>query len=123
MLQHARQVLPASAKAADDDVALVPMDLRAMVVICSDCCSQSLATSFITIQLLYWIRKGVASIDSTMAARMGFISAGRIRPALLRERQQHKAELARLRQEQPGAQRHPGGGPMQRASTRKCPPP
>ncbi|MNV57637.1 hypothetical protein D3C71_1499790 [compost metagenome] len=55
---------------------LVLMDLRAMDVICSDCCSQSLATSFITMRLLYMMRKGVASMDSTMAARMGFISAG-----------------------------------------------
>ena len=55
---------------------LVLMVLRAMVVICSDCCIQSLATSFITMRLLYMMRKGVASIDSTMAARIGFISAG-----------------------------------------------
>jgi hypothetical protein len=49
------------------------MDLRAMVVICTDCCSQSLATSFITMRLLYMMMNGVASIDSTMAASTGFI--------------------------------------------------
>ena len=37
---------------------LVLMVLRAMVVICSDCCIQSLATSFITMRLLYMMRKG-----------------------------------------------------------------
>ena len=96
---------------------LVLMVLRAMVVICSDCCIQSLATSFITMRLLYMMRKGVASIDSTMAARMGFISAAA--PARFpRERQQHKAKLARLRQEQPRAQRHARGRPISRASTR-----
>jgi hypothetical protein len=52
------------------------MDCRAMLVTCSDCCSQSLATSFITMRLLYWMRKGVASIDSTMAASTGFMSEG-----------------------------------------------
>ncbi len=59
---------------------LVLIALRAMVVICSDCCSQSPATSFITIGLLYWIRKGVASMDSTIAASTGFMSAGSTRP-------------------------------------------
>jgi hypothetical protein len=47
-----------------------------MVVICSDCCSQSPATSFMTMRLLYMMMNGVASIDSTMLARMGLSSAG-----------------------------------------------
>ena len=51
-----------------------------MVVVCSDWCSQSLATSFMTIWLLYMIKNGVASIDSTIAAKIGFISAGRTKP-------------------------------------------
>ena len=55
---------------------LVLIDLRAILVICSDCCSQSLATSFITSVLLCRIMNGVASIDSTMLARMGLSRCG-----------------------------------------------
>ncbi len=55
------------------------MDLRAIVVICSDCCSHSLETSFITMRLLYMMMKGVANIDSTMLARMGLSSDGGMR--------------------------------------------
>ena len=89
---------------------LALIDLRAMVVICSDCCSHSLATSFITMRLLYMMMKGVASIDSTMLARIGLSSAGGTSALLLRQRQQHEAELAGLRQVQAGAQRHARGG-------------
>ena len=53
---------------------LVLMVLRAMFVICSDCCSQSLATSLRTILLLYMMMNGVASIDSTIDASTGFTS-------------------------------------------------
>ncbi len=52
----------------------VLMVLRAIVVICSDCCSQSLATSLRTMRLLYMMMKGVASIDSTIEASTGFAS-------------------------------------------------
>src|SRR5450830_1818052 len=69
---------------------LVLIDLRAMVVICSDCCSHSLATSFLSIRLLYMIRKGVASIDSTMAARIGLVSTGDSSFVLLSLSQEHK---------------------------------
>ena len=55
---------------------LALMDLRAIEVICKDCCSHSLDTSFITMVLLYKMMKGVASIDSTMLARMGFNKLG-----------------------------------------------
>ncbi len=52
------------------------MVLRAIVVICSDCCIQSLATSFRTMRLLYMMMKGVASIDSTIDASTGLASQG-----------------------------------------------
>ena len=54
----------------------VLMVLRAMLVICSDCCIQSLATSFRTMALLYMMMKGVASIDSTIDASTGLASHG-----------------------------------------------
>ncbi len=47
-----------------------------MVVTCSDWCIQSLAASFMTMRLLCSTRKGVASMDSTMAASTGFMRAG-----------------------------------------------
>ena len=47
------------------------MAWRAMRVICKDACNHSLLTSRITIRLLPMMMKGVASIDSTMAASTG----------------------------------------------------
>jgi hypothetical protein len=87
-----------------------------MLVICTDCISQSLATSFMTMRLLYMMMNGVASIDSTMLARIGLIHSGGTRPLSAPERQQHEAELTGLRQVQPGAQRHPGLRAKQPAS-------
>ena len=58
---------------------LVLIDLRAMVVICNDCCSHSLATTFMTMLLLCMMMKGVASIDSTMLANTGLSKAGGIK--------------------------------------------
>ena len=58
---------------------LVLIDLRAMVEICSDCCSHSLATTFMTRVLACMMMKGVASIDSTMLANTGLSKAGGIR--------------------------------------------
>ncbi len=52
----------------------VLMVLRAICVICSDCCSQSLATSLRTIASLYITMKGVASIDKIIAASTGLAS-------------------------------------------------
>lgn len=52
------------------------MACRAICVICSDWCSQSLAASRMTMRLLYWMSSGVSSMDTTIAARIGFISAG-----------------------------------------------
>ena len=55
---------------------LVLIDLRAMVVICRDCCSHSLLANRNTIWLLYRMMNGVASMESTMLASIGFSSAG-----------------------------------------------
>jgi hypothetical protein len=82
------------------------MDFLAMLVSCTDCSSQSVADSRITMRLLYMIRKGVASIDSTMLASTGLTHSGATRPWSGAQRQQHEAELAGLRQVQAGAQRH-----------------
>ena len=92
-----------------------------MVVICSDCCSQSLATNFITIQLLYWIRKGVASMDSTMAARMGFISAGRIKPLCCVSDSSTKPNSPACARKRPVRSATPVVAPMLRASSRMMP--
>ena len=46
----------------------------AIVVIATDCISQSLADSRITMRLLYMMMNGVASIDSTMLASTGLCS-------------------------------------------------
>jgi len=52
----------------------------AMVVSATDCISQSLALRRLTMRLLYRMRKGAASIDNTMLARMGLIHSGATRP-------------------------------------------
>ena len=49
---------------------------RAIVVIATDCSSQSFADRRITMRLLYMKMSGVASIDSTMLASTGPCSAG-----------------------------------------------
>ena len=58
---------------------LVLIDLRAIVVICKDCCSHSLATNFITMSLLRMMMNGVANIDSTMLASTGLRRGGGMR--------------------------------------------
>ena len=57
--------------------ASVLIERLAMVVIATDCISQSLADRRITMRLLYITMNGVASIDSTMLASTGLCSAGR----------------------------------------------
>ncbi|MDT4861235.1 hypothetical protein FQZ97_958330 [compost metagenome] len=52
------------------------IDLRAMLVICTDCISQSLPTTRVTMLLAYRMANGVSNIESTMAARMGLNSCG-----------------------------------------------
>ena len=97
---------------------LVLMVLRAMVVICSDCCIQSLATSFITMRLLYMMRKGVASIDSTMAARIGFISAGCTSPFSWVSDSSTKPNSPACARNSPERSATPVVAPISRASTR-----
>jgi hypothetical protein len=66
--------------------------------------------------------KGVASIDSTMAARMGLKSCGGTSAVLAGERQQHQAELARLGKVETDAQgdAHRGAqGPCQAGDQRQ----
>ena len=55
---------------------LVLIDLRAIVVICSDCCNHSLATTLSTMRSLCMMMKGVANIDSTMLASTGLSKSG-----------------------------------------------
>jgi hypothetical protein len=66
-------------------------------------------------RLLHMMMNGVASIDSTMLARIGLSSDGGTSPLCCGQRQQHEAEFAGLRQVQAGAQRHAGRGAEQRA--------
>ena len=78
----------------------------AIEVIATDCISQSVADSFITMRLLYITSSGVASIDSTMLASTG-LQPARVDQLVARaQRQQHEAELAGLREIEAGAQRH-----------------
>ena len=58
---------------------LVLMDLRAIVVICNDCCSHSLLTTFMTMALLCMMMKGVAIMDKTILASTGLSRAGGIK--------------------------------------------
>mmetsp|Transcript_18531 Transcript_18531/g.44415 ORF Transcript_18531/g.44415 Transcript_18531/m.44415 type:complete len:217 (-) Transcript_18531:959-1609(-) len=51
----------------------------AMVVSCTDCISQSLLDSFITMRLLYITMTGVTSMDSTMLASTGLTQRSAIR--------------------------------------------
>ncbi len=55
-----------------------------MRVMFSDCISHSLAVKRSTMASLYWIRKGAASIDSSIDARITWISTGstRFRPSI-----------------------------------------
>ncbi len=89
-----------------------------MVVICSDCCSQSLATSFITMRLLYMMRNGVASIDSTMAAKMGFMSAGCTSPFSSVSDSSTKPNSPACARYRPVRKATPVVAPMLRASAR-----
>ena len=109
-LEQARQVLAAAAEAADDDVRLgVDRALRAIVVIATDCSSQSLADRRITMRLLYMKMSGVASIDSTMLASTGLLQRrAAAAAARLARLEQHEAELAGLREVEAGAQRDAG---------------
>ena len=100
---------------------LVSMALRAMVVICKDCCNQSLATSRSTMRLLYWIRKGVANIDNTMAARIGFISAGRTNPLSCVSESNTKPNSPACARYKPVRIATPVVAPMARASTKITP--
>ncbi len=54
------------------------IDFLAMLVSATDCISQSVLDRRITMRLLYMIRKGVASIDSTMLASTGLTHSGAI---------------------------------------------
>ena len=50
-----------------------------MVVSCTDCSSQSVDDRRMTMRLLYMMRKGAISIDSTMLARIGLTHCGATR--------------------------------------------
>ena len=94
----------------------------AIVVIATDCSSQSLADSRMTIRLLYMKMIGVSSIDSTMLASTGLCSVAGTSVALGRQRQQDEAELAGLRQVEAGADRGARRGaeePRQRGDERR----
>ena len=98
--------------------ASVLIERLAIVVIATDCISQSLADRRITMRLLYMTISGVASIDSTMLASTGLCSGGGSSCCSVAEREQHEAELAGLREVQAGAQRDAGRGAEQRAPAR-----
>ena len=70
-----------------------------------DCSSHSLAAKRSTMASLYWIRNGAASIDSSMEARITWVSTGssRFSPSIWFS---STAELAGLRQAQAGAHGH-----------------
>ena len=92
------------------------MDWRAMLVMATDCISQSLPTNFITTQSAFMMMKGVASMDSTIDARIGLNSDGGTNwfsPARVSSTNPNSPACARYR---PVRTAVPRPAPIQRAS-------
>ena len=112
-LQHARQVLAAAAVAADDDV-LAGVDGLArngghLQRLLHPVAGHQLHHDAVAVH----DEEGRGQHRQHHGREDRVHQRGLHQPVFLGERQQHKAKLARLRQEQPRAQRHARGGPHQ----------
>ena len=96
--------------------ASVRIDFLAIVVSCTDCSSQSLAASRMTMRLLYITISGVSSIDSTIAASTGLrrlAGSSPFCPASASSTKPNSPACARYR---PVRKATPGAAPNRRAS-------
>ena len=96
--------------------ACVAMDFFAMLVSCTDCSSQSLDDSRMTMRSLYMNRKGVASIDSTMLARIGLSHCGATRPLMAPSASSTKPNSPACARYSPVRSATPGAAPNRRVS-------
>ena len=89
----------------------------AIVVIATDCISQSVALSRITMRLLYITMNGVASIDSTMLASTGLCRFGGSKPPSVASASSTKPNSPACARYRPVRNATPGAAPKARAST------